>query len=88
MSRKKKGNDKDGKYSSYYDVPSGAKDLIDLMNHKNMNHSIGEAFCALYRLNDKDTPIRNLEKVVYYAKRELKRLKKEAKNDEYCEGQD
>jgi len=72
-----KGNDKDGLYSSYYDVPSGARDLVDLMNHKNMNHSVGEAFCALYRLYDKDTPIRNLEKVIYYATRELERLKGE-----------
>ena len=86
MSKKKKTNDKDGLYSSYYDVPSDAKDLVDLMNFKNMNHSIGEAFCALYRLNDKDTPIRNLEKVVYYATRELDRLKKEKKYDENCEG--
>jgi hypothetical protein len=70
-------SDKDGRYSSYYDVPEGAKDLVDLMNHKNMNHSIGEAFCALYRLNDKDTPKRNLEKVVYYAQRELDRIEKE-----------
>jgi hypothetical protein len=68
--------DKNGLYSSYYDVPEGARDLIDLMNHKNMNHSIGEAFCALYRLHDKDTPKRNLEKVIYYAKRELERIEK------------
>jgi hypothetical protein len=72
-----KTNDKDGLHSSYYDIPDGAKDLVDLMNHKNMNHSIGEAFCALYRLNDKDTPKRNLEKVVYYAQRELERIKNE-----------
>jgi len=80
MKKKKKGfNDKDGLYSSYYDIPEGAKDLIDLMNYKKMSHSVGEAFCALYRLNDKDTQIRNLEKVVYYASRELKRLRKEKK---------
>jgi hypothetical protein len=70
-----KKSDKDGLYSSYYDVPKDSRDLIDLINHKNMNHSIGEAFCALYRLNDKDTPQRNLEKVIYYANRELERIK-------------
>ena len=76
-----KKSDKDGKYSSYYDVPKKAKDVVDLMNHKAMNHSIGEAFCALYRLHDKDTPKRNLEKVVYYAERELKRLEKLEKDE-------
>jgi hypothetical protein len=77
--KKKKHDDKDGLYSSYYDVPAGARDLVDLMNHKGMSHSVGEAFCALYRLNDKDTPVRNLEKAIYYASRELERIKKENK---------
>ena len=77
MSRIKGKSDKDGLYSSYYDIPENAKDLIDLMNFKNMNHSIGEAFCALYRLNDKDTPKRNLEKVLYYITRELERIEGE-----------
>ena len=69
-------NDKNGLYSSYYDVPNNSEDLISLLEFKNMNHSVGEAFCALYRLNDKDTPIRNLEKVIFYAKRERKRQRK------------
>ncbi len=70
-------NDKDGLYSSYYDIPAGAKDLVDLMDFKGMNHSVGEAFCALYRMHDKDTPERNLEKVIYYATRELEKLRRE-----------
>ncbi len=67
-------DDKDGFHSSYYDIPKEATDIVDLINHKNMNHSVGEAFCALYRLYDKDTPIRNLEKVIYYIEREKTRL--------------
>lgn len=74
-----KKSDRDGLYSSYYDVPKKAKNLVHLMEFKEMNHSVGEAFCALYRLHDKDTPIRNMEKVMYYAECELKRLRKEAK---------
>ena len=70
-------NDADGLASSYYDIPEGAKDMVDLMQYKNMNHGVGEAFCALYRLNDKDTRVRNLQKVIYYAGRELERLEKE-----------
>ncbi len=77
MKKKKlKNSDKDGLHSSYYDLPENAKDVVDLMNHKNMNHSVGEALCALYRLHDKDTPKRNLEKVISYVNRELKRLEK------------
>ena len=70
-------DDKDGLYSSYYDIPVGANDIADLIEHKKMSHSVGEAFCALYRLNDKDTPKRNLEKVIYYANRALDALQKE-----------
>ncbi len=74
-----KKSDRDGLYSSYYDVPKGTKDLVDLMDFKEMNHSVGEAFCALYRLHDKDTPKRNLEKVIYYATRELEKIEREEK---------
>ena len=77
----RKPNDKDGDYSSYYDVPEWAKDAGHLIEHKEMNHSVGEAFLALYRLHDKDTPIRNLEKVIYYAKRELERQIKLAEEE-------
>jgi len=72
-----KKKDKNGLHSSYYDVPKGTEDLIDLMAYKQMNHSVGEAFCALYRMHDKDTPERNLEKVIYYASRELVKIKKQ-----------
>ncbi len=74
--KKLKDSDKDGMHSSYYDIPAEAKDVIDLMNYKDMNHSVGEAFCALYRMHDKDTPERNLEKVIFYASRELKKIRK------------
>lgn len=33
-----------------------------------MEHGIGEAFCALYRLNDNGEYLRNLNKVLYYVK--------------------
>jgi len=79
LGKKLSKKDKDGGYSSYYDVPKWIKDAVGLLEHKDMNHSVGEAFLALYRLHDKDTPIRNLEKVMYYADREIKRLKRKEK---------
>lgn len=63
-----------GGSTDYYDIPEGAKTLNDLMEHKEMLHGVGDAFKALYRLHDKDTPERNLNKVIYYAQRELDRL--------------
>ncbi len=71
-----------GTHNGYYDIPNGATDMVDLMYYKGMNHSIGEAFCALYRLHDKDTEKRNLEKAKYYIDRELEILSdKEEAND-------
>lgn len=77
--KKLKKRDRGGGHSTYYDVPKWIKDAVGLLEHKKMNHSVGEAFLALYRLHDKDTPIRNLEKVMYYADREIKRLKRKAR---------
>lgn len=63
----------DGGFTDYYAVPIGAKQLSDLIYHKNMNHSIGEAFCALYRMNDNGEKVRNIKKVIRYMELELER---------------
>jgi hypothetical protein len=63
----------DGGSTSYYKLPENATELGDLIWHKNMNHSIGEAFCALYRLEDNGERKRNLKKVQYYIEQELAR---------------
>lgn len=63
----------DGGSTSYYKLPDNATELGDLIWHKNMNHSIGEAFCALYRLEDNGERKRNLKKVQYYIEQELAR---------------
>ena len=71
-----------GGSTHYYTLPDKAKELHELIFYKNMNHSIGEAFSALYRLNDNGEKKRNLEKVIYYAKLELERtIKEEAQRD-------
>lgn len=61
-----------GGATSYYDLPIGATDLGHLIKHKKMEHGIGEAFCALYRLNDNGEYKRNLTKAKYYIEAELK----------------
>ena len=39
----------DGSTASYYELPSDAEQLQDLISHKNMNAQIGEIFRACYR---------------------------------------
>lgn len=63
-----------GGSTGYYELPSGATELRHLIKHKKMEHGIGEAFCALYRLNDNGEYRRNLEKVKFYIECELEGL--------------
>lgn len=66
-----------GGATSYYELPKGATELKHLIKHKKMEHGIGEAFCALYRLNDNGEYKRNLVKVKYYIDNELEWLENE-----------
>lgn len=61
----------DGGSTNYYSLPKNATELKHLIRHKNMGHAIGEAFCALYRLNDNGEYKRNLTKALYYIQSEL-----------------
>lgn len=62
----------DGGHTDYYDLPKNAKVLGDLIRHKKMGHAEGEAFCAIYRLNDNGERLRNLKKARYYLDEEIK----------------
>ena len=66
-----------GGATHYYQLPKDATELHELINYKSMTHSIGEAFSALYRLNDNGEKVRNLEKVIFYAQLELQRTLEE-----------
>lgn len=66
----------DGGSTDYYQLPEGATELFDLINHRNMNFAVGNIFKACYRLGEKDG-INNeydLRKIVFMAKQELKRI--------------
>ena len=56
----------DGSSTHYYELPKGATELRHIIKHKNMEHGIGEAFCALYRLDDNGEYLRNLKKAKFY----------------------
>ena len=68
----------DGSTASYYELPAGATELQHLIGHRNMNAQIGEIFRACYRygLVEHSPEIRDIRKILFYAKAELDRLEK------------
>ena len=73
----------DGSTASYYELPDGATELQELISAKNMNAQIGEIFRACYRYGEvaHSPMIRDIKKILFYAKAELERLNKlEGKN--------
>jgi len=68
----------DGSTASYYELPNGATELQELISAKNMNAQIGEIFRACYRYGQvaHSPEIRDIKKILFYAKAELDRLNK------------
>lgn len=66
--------------SSYYELPKGAKELQDLIEHRQMNFAVGNIFKAAYRLGEKQGVDRryDLNKIIWFAQRELNRLEGES----------
>jgi hypothetical protein len=75
MTDKSKNN---GGATDYYNIPEGSTTLNDLIEAKNMNFAVGNIFKACYRLGEKDSAKveYDLNKIIYYAQRELERRKK------------
>ena len=67
------GNDTD-----YYKIPADAEMLQDLIEHKNMGWNIANVFKSCYRINDSthSSYERDLNKILWFANRELNRIKK------------
>lgn len=68
----------DGSTASYYELPEDAKELQDLISHRDMNSQIGEVFRACYRygLVEHSDKLRDAKKIKFYADAEIKRLEK------------
>ena len=68
----------DGGSTSYYELPEGATELNDLIEHKRMSFALGNIFKACYRLGQKDSADRlyDLNKIVYFANRLIQLEKK------------
>jgi len=65
-----------GDGNKWYDLPEGANQLQDLIEHKNMNGNIKDVFKACYRVGKKDgtEEVYDVEKMAYYSLRELGRI--------------
>jgi hypothetical protein len=70
-----------GGSSSYYQLPPAASELQDLIEHRQMNFAIGNVFKACYRLGQKANidAVYDLDKIIWFAKREKARLQLEMK---------
>ena len=68
----------DGSTASYYELPEGATELQHLISYKNMNAQVGEMFRACYRMGEEhhSDPVRDLNKIIFYAQAEIERIKK------------
>lgn len=69
----------DGGSTSYYELPAGASELNDLIEHKSMSFALGNIFKACYRFGEKDAASRmyDLNKIIFFAER-LKALEQRA----------
>jgi hypothetical protein len=68
----------DGSTASYYELPPRCRELQDLIAYRDMNAQMGEIFRATFRYGkvSHSDKIRDIKKIMFYAKAELKRLEK------------
>jgi len=69
-----------GGSTGYYSLPPSSSDIQDLIEHRDMNFSQGNIFKAVYRANSPTNSHssyeRDLNKIIWFAQRELARLQK------------
>lgn len=65
-----------------YSIPKGAKEAQDIIEAKKMNFARGNVFKAAWRVGDKPgvDELYDWEKIEFFAKREIARIKKELAN--------
>lgn len=69
----------DGSTAKYYELPDDAEELQDLISYKDMNAQIGEIFRSCYRYGEvsHSDKMRDINKVIFYAEAEKKKLSRE-----------
>ena len=68
----------DGSTAAYYELPSNANELQDLISYRDMNAQIGEIFrsCYRYGIASHSDKLRDAKKIKFYMDAEIKRLEK------------
>ena len=68
----------DGLTAQYYELPEGATELHHIISHKNMNANLGEIMRSCYRYGEAShsDKLRDIRKIIAYAKFEEERLLK------------
>ena len=66
----------DGSTAAYYELPSNASELQDLISYRDMNAQIGEIFrsCYRYGIASHSDKLRDAKKIKFYIDAEIKRL--------------
>ena len=66
-----------GGSTDYYKLPAGATELQDLIEYKDMGFGVGNIFKSCYRLGncEHSDKVRDLNKIIWFARRELNRIK-------------
>lgn len=67
-----------GGSTGYYDLPTDATCIQDLIEHKSMGFSLGNIFKACYRLGEKNgiDELYDVNKIIWYAERIKARIEK------------
>lgn len=66
----------DGGSTSYYAIPEGTRDCLDLIEHLGLGFGLGNAFKAFFRLGGQkagSSRAYNLRKIIFFAQRELEK---------------
>lgn len=68
----------DGSTAAYYELPSNANELQDLISYRDMNAQIGEIFrsCYRYGIASHSDKLRDAKKIKFYIDAEIKRLER------------
>jgi len=74
-----------GASSSYYELPRDCQQLQDVISGQNMSFSQGNIFKAAYRWGKKPDLEYNLNKIIWFAEYELKRLYASDPENPRCE---
>ncbi len=69
---------KGGSTPSQYSLPEDASEIQDLIEYRDMNFALGNIFKACYRMGHKSKVSKeyDLNKIIWFANRELERLGK------------